>query len=98
MKRPYTEEEESLFREFSPVCYLHEIPASIPPLFVVRAALDRPFLNESIDEFVQLAIAKNVPVTFMNHPEGVHGFDMLNDTERAREIIRATLEFIKEHL
>jgi dipeptidyl aminopeptidase/acylaminoacyl peptidase len=94
----YTEQEEPLFREFSPVCYLHETPASIPPLFVVRAALDRPFLNESLDEFVQLAIAKNVPITFMNHPEGMHGFDMLNDNERSREIIRATLEFLKVHL
>jgi acetyl esterase/lipase len=94
----YTEEEEPLFREFSPASYLLETPDSIPSLFVARAALDRPFLNESIDEFVQLAVAKNVPITFMNHPEGVHGFDMLNDNERSREIIRATLEFIKMHL
>jgi len=94
----YTEQEEPLFREFSPVCYLHETPARIPPLFVARAELDRPFINESIDEFVQLAIAKNVPITFMNHPEGMHGFDMLNDNERSREIIRTTLEFIKVHL
>jgi dipeptidyl aminopeptidase/acylaminoacyl peptidase len=94
----YTEEEEPLFREFSPVCYLREAPATIPPLFVVRAALDRPFLNESMDEFVQLAVANNVPITFMNHPEGVHGFDMLNDNKRSREIIRSTLEFIKMHL
>lgn len=94
----YTEQEEPLFREFSPVCYLHETPARIPPLFVARAALDRPFINESIDEFVQLAIAKNVPITFMNHPEGMHAFDMLNDNERSREIIRTTLEFLKVHL
>jgi dipeptidyl aminopeptidase/acylaminoacyl peptidase len=94
----YTEEEEPLFREFSPVCYLHETPARIPPLFVARAALDRPFLNESIDEFMQVAVTKNVPITLVNHPEGMHGFDMRNDDERSREIIHMTLEFIKVHL
>lgn len=34
----------------------------------------------------------------MNHPTGVHAFDMLNDDARSREIIRATLEFLKTHL
>ena len=94
----YTSEEEPLFREFSSVYYLREDPASIPPLFVARADLDRPFLNESIDEFVQVAIAQNVPITLMNHPSGVHGFDMLNDDDRSREIIHATLEFLRTHL
>lgn len=94
----YAAEEEPLLREFSPVSYVREVPASIPPLFVARAGLDRSFLNESIDEFVQLAIDENVPITFMNHPEGLHGFDILNDDERSREIIRATLEFLKTHL
>lgn len=94
----YAAEEEPLLREFSPVSYLREAPASIPPLFVARAGLDRPFLNESIDEFVQLAIAGNVPITSMNHPEGLHGLDILNDDERSREIIRATLEFLNVHL
>lgn len=34
----------------------------------------------------------------MNHPSGLHSFDILNDDYRSREIIRATLEFIREHL
>jgi acetyl esterase/lipase len=94
----YAPAEEPLFREFSAVHYLRENPASIPPLFIARAGLDRPFLNESIDEFVQVAITHNVQITLMNHPSGLHGFDMLNDDERSREIIRATLEFIRTHL
>ena len=94
----FSPEEVLLCREFSAVHYLREDPAGIPPLFVARAGMDRPFVNESIDEFVQLAIANNIPITFMNHPTGAHGFDMLNDDARSREIIRATLEFIKVHL
>jgi hypothetical protein len=34
----------------------------------------------------------------MSHPTGEHGFDILNDDERSREIIKATLAFIHEHL
>lgn len=94
----YSPEEVPLLQEFSPVHYLRTSPETIPPLFIARAALDRPFLNESIDEFVQLAVANNVPITFMNHPAGRHAFDMLDDNARSREIIRATLEFIKTHL
>ncbi len=85
-------------QEFSPVTYLREASESIAPLFVAKAGLDRPFLIESIDEFVQEASVRNVPITFMNHPTGLHGFDLLNDDGRSREIIRATLEFVKTHL
>ena len=95
---PYPPEKEALLQEFSAVHYLREHPASIPPLFVARATIDKPFLNETIDEFVQLAVANNVPLTFMNHPAGMHGFDILNDDQRSREIIQATIEFIKSHL
>jgi hypothetical protein len=34
----------------------------------------------------------------MNHPNGMHGFDILNDDARTREIIKATLAFLQEHL
>ena len=70
---------------------------SLPDMEKVPVRKDVIF-KTIIDEFVQLAIANNVPITFMNHPEGMHAFDMLNDNERSREIIRATLEFIKVHL
>ena len=92
-------EEEELLKEFSPVYHLRqEDPAKIPPLFIAKAGLDRAFLNESIDEFLNVANERNIPVTFMNHPTGEHGFDIFNDDARSREIIRATLGFITEHL
>ena len=75
-----------------------EEAAKIAPLFLVKAGRDRAFLNEALDEFVRVAIERNVALTFMNHPAGEHGFDILNDDARTREIIRATLEFVHEHL
>lgn len=94
----YTPEEEPMMQEFSPVHYLREVPEGIAPLFVVKSGIDQPALNESIDEFVREASARNIPITFMNHPTGLHGFDIYNDDARTHEIIRMTLEFVKEHL
>ena len=37
-------------------------------------------------------------LTVMNHPQGKHGFDALNDDDRSREIIRAALAFMHTHL
>lgn len=92
-------EEEELLKEFSPVYHLsQEDPAKIPPLFIAKAGLDRAFLNASIDEFLNIANERNIPITFMNHPTGEHGFDIFNDDPRSREIIKATLAFITEHL
>ncbi|HEU0002467.1 MAG TPA: hypothetical protein VFQ36_16295, partial [Ktedonobacteraceae bacterium] len=63
----YAEDEGELIREFSPVTYLREASESIAPLFIAKAGLDRPWLNESIDECVQEASARNIPITFLNH-------------------------------
>ncbi len=34
----------------------------------------------------------------LNHPEGRHSFDILDDDARSKAIIRHTLEFLREHL
>ena len=95
----FGEEEEPFVKEFSPVYHLsQQDPTKVAPIFIAKAGLDRPFLNESIDEFVATASERNIPITFMNHPTGVHGFDILNDDARTREIIQATLAFIHAHL
>lgn len=81
--------------DFSPLFYL--TGKNIAPLFVARAGQDNPNLNKSLDEFVREATAKNLNVDFSNHAAGQHAFDTLNDDARTREIIKRTLEFIKNH-
>lgn len=72
---------------------------ALPPLFLARAGRDAiPTLNARLDAFLGSAVAANAPIAFMNHPDGEHGFDVANDDERSREIIRAAIEFMKEHL
>ena len=83
---------------YSPISYL-DGNASNMPLFVARAGQDEiPGMNDSIDRFVTAAIAANLPLTFMNHPAGEHGFDNQNNDDRSREIIRAALDFLRIHL
>ncbi len=83
--------------ELDATTYLRQ-ERTIPPLLIVRAGLDNAALNAGIDDFLQVAIQRKLDVDFMNHANGHHGFDVLDNNERSREIIRATLEFIKTHL
>jgi len=66
------------------------------PLFVARAGRDQfAGLNEGVDRFLANAVARNLPVTFVNHPEGPHAFDLDHDSETTREIIRGILAFMR---
>jgi len=87
-----------VFDEFSASAYLDKEPGNIAPMLIVRGGLDHPKLNASIDRLLTAAIAKNVTLDFMNHPTGHHAFDIDDNNARSREIIRATLEFVKTHL
>ena len=65
------------------------------PTLIARAGQDAiPRLNEILDRFAERAAAAGSPVTILNHPAGVHGFDVETDDERTREIIQTTLGFI----
>lgn len=83
--------------EFSPLYHLGLKDKMTVPIFVARAGLDKPDLNKSVDEFLRIATSKNINIDFSNHAAGQHAFDMLNDDDRTREIIKRTLEFIKTH-
>ncbi len=82
-------------REFSATTYLEGPVESLAPMLIVKAGLDHPSLNASIDTFLKEASAKNVTLDFMTHPGGHHAFDVLDDVARSHEIIKRTLEFMK---
>jgi acetyl esterase/lipase len=88
-----------MLKSFSPITYLANGAGKIAPLFIARAGLDEtPAMNDSIDRFIYEAISQNAPITVINHPQGVHGFDNQNDDDRSREIIQGALAFMKNHL
>jgi dienelactone hydrolase len=65
------------------------------PIFIARAGLDQPMINKTIDLFVQEALAGNADLELMNHPTGRHGFAILDDNDRSREIIARAVAFVR---
>ena len=65
------------------------------PVLYVRAGLDRPFVNASIDSVVVRALKQNVPITVISHAAGHHGFESTDDDIVTREIIDQTIDFVK---
>lgn len=75
-----------------------DLPPDVP-LFVVRAGRDQlPRLNETLDRFLLAALARNLPLTVVNHHTAPHAFDLYDDTEATREVIRQILAFMRFHL
>lgn len=83
---------------FSPAAALADGEARMPPVLVARAGRDGDWLNDSIGRFVDEALSRNVELELLTHPEGRHGFDMFDDVERSREILRHTVAFFGRHL
>jgi len=47
---------------------------------------------------VAKVVALNRPITFVNHATAPHAFDLMDDTETSREIIRQALGFLASRL
>lgn len=92
---PLTAEE---LREMSPAAQLGAGPRPLPPMLIARAGKDDPHLNATVETFVKEALAAGLPLELLNHPAGRHGFDILDDDTRSREILARTCEFLKTHL
>ena len=73
-------------------------PAAAPPLLVVRCGRDRPELNRAIDEFLAAAQAAGRPVELVDHADGHHAFDVLDDTDASRDAIARVLGFLRRRL
>jgi acetyl esterase/lipase len=84
-------------REFSPLHRLKRPRLTLPPIFIARAGREEPGLNAAVDSFIQEAVKRNASFDFSNHAEGQHGFDVLDDNARTRDIIKRTIEFVKAH-
>jgi hypothetical protein len=69
------------------------------PLLITRAGRDQfPGMNASIDSFICQGLVENLPITFVNHAEGPHAFDLFDDSRTSRDILRQTLRFLRQHL
>ena len=83
--------------KFSLVRLVRESARSPVAMFVARAGREEPALNDVLDSFIKEALRKKTMIDLSNHAEGHHGFDVLDNNDRSREIIKRTLEFVRAH-
>jgi hypothetical protein len=77
---------------------VEDFPRDVP-IFLARAGQDEnPGLNDALDRFMTRALACNLPVSLVNHPEGPHAFDLVHDSAATREIVRQVLAFLRGNL
>jgi acetyl esterase/lipase len=89
-------------KAFSAIAALPEDASNLVPMLIVRAGRDEiPTLNDALDRFAAKALGANMPITVSNFPAGGHGFDNSDnksDQERAKQIVRSSLGFLRTHL
>jgi acetyl esterase/lipase len=85
--------------KYSPVDYLLKPNEFLPSVLIARAGLERTAgLNSSVDRFVSRMLALGGDVNLLVHPFGRHGFDGSDNDDQSRDIIAATIAFIKGRL
>ena len=67
-------------------------------MLVVRAGRDQFGVNASLDSFIAGALRRDLPVRLINHAGAPHAFDLFDDSEATREIIREILRFMQVRL
>jgi len=75
-----------------------DLPADVPLLFVRAGCEHFPGLNDALDLVVRRALARNLPLTLVNHATGAHGFEVDEDRDISRFIVRQVLEFLGYYL
>jgi dienelactone hydrolase len=69
------------------------------PMLVVRAGRDEtPGLDATLQRFVAAAAQRQLPVTLIEHAEGPHSFDLVDDSPRTHEVIEEVLAFLRRAL
>ncbi len=84
--------------DFSPVQQLRANAARLPRMMLFKAAQDNPGLNATIDSFVREAQQLKAPLEFHVHATGRHGFDIIDDVPRSRELLARWVGFMRVQL
>jgi hypothetical protein len=89
---------EYLFTDACAGTSVEDLPGDVPMLFVRAGREHFPGVNEALDKVVARSIARNLPITLVNHATGGHSFAFDEDNELSREMIRRVLAFLAFHL
>ena len=72
--------------------------ATAPALLIAEAGRDAAAINADLRRLRDTAIAAGWRVEYWNHPDGPHGFDVSDPSERSRDILMRTRVFLGEQL
>jgi imidazolonepropionase-like amidohydrolase len=67
-------------------------------MFIARMGQDSANINDSIDAFAAEASKRGLNVQVVKYPQGVHGFDISQDTDESKRIIGQAISFVKAQL
>jgi acetyl esterase/lipase len=92
--------DDQTIRDFSAIYYLQEAASERreAPILIAKAGQDSPHFNASIDRFAAKAADTRLRVEMLTHPDGQHGFDIFDDDDQTRSIVKQTLSFLKLNL
>lgn len=78
---------------------MHDEAPTITPIdtsIVLRAGCDQfPGINKPIDDFMTEVKRRKSRTELINYKEGVHRFDILDDSAEPQECVRAVLRFFQ---
>lgn len=80
--------------EYDAVAAIASGAAASLPILIARAGHDFEALHTATERFVTAGLTAGATIDLLNHPAGQHAFDIRNDDERSREILRRSLDFI----
>ena len=84
--------------QYSPLAQLRLRAGGMPPMFIARMGNDDPNIRQSVEAFIQQAKVQAAPLQVVDYPDGVHAFDINQNTDQSREVIRQAIAFVKKHL
>jgi dienelactone hydrolase len=64
------------------------------PIVLTRVGRERPPLAAAVGAFVDAARRCGAQLEIIDVPEGLHAFDMLNDTDESRQAVRRALDMV----
>jgi len=70
----------------------------LPAFLLARVGNEHPALARSVQLFVDAANSAGLDISVVDYLEGQHGFDVVDDTERSRELVLDTVAFFRGHL
>jgi dienelactone hydrolase len=71
---------------------------TFPEVLLLHGAKDEIISLKEPQSYLEETLALDLPVRLLIHSQGVHAFDLRNDDDESRQLIEASLDFIKSNL